>query len=349
MAICRRQLETTTSPHLVLHKPLKVNNPAQTMSRPTIAVIGAGMSGLVAAGLLHKYNIPVTLYEGESSASGRDQGGTLDMHAESGQYALNELGLWKQFMDVARYEADVTRILDKNGKVYMDDTDSWFAIASNRPEIDRTQLRKLLFDAVPSEIIKWNHHVTGLEKTEDGKVTIAFREQESVTVDLVIGAEGAWSKVRTLLTDIKPFYSGITSIEVRFTDVDARHPHISAIVGPGSHFVPSYKRGIFSQRLGDGSIRSYMAIAEDEGWLEKSGVDWKDISAAKQALLAEFDDFSDGLKQLISESDDDVAIARPLYMLPVDIEWETKPYATLLGDAAHLMTPFAGKYFICCF
>ena len=75
-------------------------------TNPKIAIIGAGPSGLTLANLLQQYNILFTVYEFETGANERNQGGTLDLHAESGQLALREAGLYEEFKKYARPEGD---------------------------------------------------------------------------------------------------------------------------------------------------------------------------------------------------------------------------------------------------
>jgi 2-polyprenyl-6-methoxyphenol hydroxylase-like FAD-dependent oxidoreductase len=78
----------------------------------SIAVVGAGLGGLVLARVLQLYGIAVTVFEREPTSSSRGQGGSLDMHPESGQYALETAQLTAQFRKVARPEGEEMKILD---------------------------------------------------------------------------------------------------------------------------------------------------------------------------------------------------------------------------------------------
>ncbi len=312
---------------------------------PRIAIIGAGPGGLVLARLLHLANVQFALYEAEPSRTSREQGGSLDLHEESGQLALHAAGLYSEFKKVARSEGEDMRVADKHGKLFMEDVDTE---GSNRPEVDRIQLRGMLLDSLPEGAILWGHKVRSISPCGggDGKHEIHLETASGArteTFDLVVGADGAWSKVRPLLSDVKPHYSTISCLDTRIRSVDTLQPAISKLVGQGAYIALSDKKGIVAQRNGDGSIRTYIMLQKPETWLREIDVDWSDAHAAKKFMLEEeYNDWSDELKDLIIHADPDI-VARPFYMLPTDFAWTTRPGLTLLGDAAHLLTPFAGE------
>ena len=267
------------------------------------------------------------------------------MHEESGQLALHAAGLYSEFKKVARSEGEDMRVADKHGKLFMEDVDTE---GSNRPEVDRIQLRGMLLDSLPEGAILWGHKVRSISPCGDGdgKHEIHLETASGAradTFDLVVGADGAWSKVRPLLSDVKPYYSTISCLDTRIRSVDTLQPAISKLVGQGAYIALSDKKGIVAQRNGDGSIRTYIMLQKPETWLREIDVDWSDAHAAKKFMLEEeYNDWNDELKDLIIHADPDI-VARPFYMLPTDFAWTTRPGLTLLGDAAHLMTPFAGE------
>lgn len=114
------------------------------------------------------------------------------------------------------------------------------------------------------------------------------------------------------------------------------------MVGQGTYFAFLDYKGFVAQRNGDGSIRTCAMLQVPETWLRDVGVDWVDAEEAKECLLNEYADWDECLKDLIQHSDPDIT-PRALYQLPTDLSWTSKPGLTLLGDAAHLMTPFAGE------
>ena len=299
-----------------------------------IVIVGGGLGGLTLARVLHVNGIESTVYELDESPTARDQGGTLDLHVESGQWAMREAGLFDQFRAIARDEGEALRVLDGKGTVHLDDN---AAEPGGRPEVDRSELKRILVESLPDGLVRWGTKVTAVEP---GKITLA--DGTIVAADLVVGADGAWSKVRPLLSPARPIYSGLSFVEAHLSDVDARHPDAAAFVGPGSMWGLGDGKGVIAQRNGDGRIRVYVAIrAEDENWVSTELVD-ADSTQTRLRLLELFDDFAEPLRGLIADADD-TFVPRPIHALPVGHRWSRVPGVTLLGDAAHLMSPFAGE------
>jgi 2-polyprenyl-6-methoxyphenol hydroxylase-like FAD-dependent oxidoreductase len=156
------------------------------MQEPRIAVIGAGLGGLVLARVLQIHGIRSTLYELDVAADARKQGGALDMHEESGQFALRTAGLYEEFRRLTHPQGEALRVLDKSGMVFIN-----FAPEEGeggRPEIDRTVLRDLLIASLDPGTIIWGHRVAAVRSIGEGRHELTFAAGNRTTVDLLVGA-----------------------------------------------------------------------------------------------------------------------------------------------------------------
>lgn len=327
--------------------------PNTTPSMPKIAIIGAGPSGLCLANILQKNNIPFAIYEADTSPHARNQGGTLDLHPEFGQLALREAGLWDAFVKHARPESDVLKVVKHDGEVLWDGNGADKKAVpehqkfDQRPEIDRARLIDILEADLKPEAFRWGKKLVEAQPARGETFDLHFADGTvEEAVDLVVGSEGAWSKVRKLLTDERPHYSGISAIELWALDVDKnpKYEWMKEYVGAGSLFSFGEGRSIQIQRIGDGSIRTYGCLRVPETFLRDCGIDWTQPQTARREYVERyFGDCGEGLKRMMLESEDEL-VPRALYMLPVGFSWKSRPGVTLLGDAAHLMTPFAGMH-----
>jgi 2-polyprenyl-6-methoxyphenol hydroxylase-like FAD-dependent oxidoreductase len=308
-----------------------------------IAIIGGGPGGLSLARLLHLKNILFIVLEHDTSPSTRGQGGTLDLHQHTGQCLLKEARLWDTVQSKLRYEGEAMAIVDpKNNRLYekiprpaalSDDPGS-----GRRPEIDRAELRRVLIESIPPETIRWGAHVDSV--TEDGKIQLQGGEELS-GFDIIVGADGAWSKVRALLSGAVPMYAGLSGVDLRLFDADKSHPEVSKLVGNGGLCALGDNLAILPQRNGDGSIRVYAWGRRPQDWIDTCGIDFKNPASIKAGLLKEYADWAPELQRIIKDASEDLVnmVPRALYTLPADHRWETRPNFTLIGDAAHLMLP----------
>ncbi|MCJ1439949.1 MAG: hypothetical protein MMC23_000430 [Stictis urceolatum] len=316
---------------------------------PRIAILGAGPSGLTLALLLSQSSIRTQVFDADASPAARNQGGTLDLDPSDGQRALAAVGLTAEFQALSRTEGQARRQLDAQGKVLWDDNDSAslkrFEMYYEKPEIERGDLRALLLGALGEGAVQWGRKVTGVRKEERGEGQWVLEFKDGVVegpFDLVVGADGAWSRVRPVLTDVGPVYSGISMVELWAENVDGRLPFLSTFTGRGSSFLFDEGRAVIAQRQGGGDVRMYVAVRQPEDWVESCGIEWSEKEAAKEKLLEGwFEDCAEEVKRAIRECDGEMVV-RKLFMLPVGHTWEGRKGVTMIGDAAHLMTPFAG-------
>ncbi|WP_030867615.1 FAD-dependent oxidoreductase [Streptomyces sp. NRRL F-2747] len=312
---------------------------------PRIAIIGAGPGGLICARILQRHGVAATVYDQDASRSARDQGGTLDMHPDSGRRALREAGLLDEFQALARPEGGRMRLAGRDGRVLLDaappESDAGAHTDEGNPEIDRGRLRGLLLDSLEPGTVRWSHKLAHVEPLAAGVHRLHFAGGATAEADLVIGADGAWSKVRRRLSGATPVYTGVTFVETGLDDADSRHPVLAALTGDGTMMALDDNRGFIAQRNSHHHIRVYVGMRTDEHWYRTAGLDLADEGAVCDALLKEFTGWGPDLLRFITDSDTGYT-NRPLYALPVPHTWRHTPGVTLLGDAAHLMSPFSG-------
>jgi 2-polyprenyl-6-methoxyphenol hydroxylase-like FAD-dependent oxidoreductase len=299
----------------------------------SVTVIGAGLGGLVLARVLHVQGIPVTVYEAEPSPAARAQGGLLDIHPWNGQPALEAAGLIEEFRDLVLPGRESYRVLDRAGTVWLDQPDEG---TGDRPEVQRGELRRLLLDSLPADTVQWGHKVVEARALGDGRHDVVFADGTTVAASLLVGADGAWSRVRPLLSSATPEYAGISTVETFLLDGDSRHPASAELVGGGSLMALAPGRGILAHRESGGTLHVYGQLRKPEGWL--AGIDFADPAVAAARVVAEFDGWAPELTALIADGDTPLA-PRPIYTLPDGHRWDRVPGVTLLGDAAHLAPP----------
>ncbi|RBQ02830.1 FAD-dependent oxidoreductase [Pedobacter miscanthi] len=305
-----------------------------------IAIIGAGPGGLTLARLLQMDGFKVNVYERDADENARPKGATLDLHEESGLAALKEAGLMDDFMANYRPGADRTRIIDQHGNIVFEDNDTDNREAF-RPEIDRGPLQKILLDSLKKDTVVWNSHFVSLQPDKDSW-RIEFKNGTFVTADIVIAADGANSKIRPYITPIKPFYSGVTIVEGAVYSSETAAPNMHALLNGGKIFAMGGEKSLIVSSKGDGSLVFYTGCNAPENWVTASGIDFSDKNQVIIWFKETFSDW-DPLWLELFENASGAFVPRPQYCMPLDQNWETLPNLTMLGDAAHLMPPYAGE------
>lgn len=327
--------------------------------RPRIAIAGGGPSGLALGLLLHRHGIRTTIYELRGKPTPGElakPSGMLDLHEESGLTVIRECGLWDSFQAAVGDCSESTRVLNLDGAVLHTDEGE----LARRPEIPRNALLNMLVQNLPMEIIKWNHKIAAAKSTRNvatgaTEIILDLGSNGTATYDFVVGADGAWSQIRELLSDVQPFYSGAQFVTVTLRNASTDYPHLVKLNGSGTLMALGGGNGLMTHRGPQDSIRVYAAVSTPhEHWAAKAGLEGKTAAEVKTKLLGDdklFRKWALPLQDLLATACDEEtkdnpgrgADIKPLYMLPVGLRWGNRMGVTLLGDAAHLMTPWAGE------
>lgn len=300
---------------------------------PSITIIGAGLGGLVLARVLHLQGIASTIYEADASPTARPQGGMLDIHAHDGQVALKAAQLIDTFKHLILQGRQAHRILTPDGHVLLDLPDDG---TGDRPEVQRGELRQMLLDALPPGTVHWGHKLCDVRSKRAGVHDVTFTNGIRFSTRLLVGADGTWSRVRPLLSDAVPAYTGTACVETWLLNADTRHRETAHVVGGGAMSALMTGKAIMAHRERGDTLHAYVLFNRPLKWFD--AINFSDAAAARQQIAQEFDGWAPAMKALIEESNLP-PVFRPFYALPVGHAWSRIAGVTLLGDAAHVTAP----------
>jgi 2-polyprenyl-6-methoxyphenol hydroxylase-like FAD-dependent oxidoreductase len=227
-----------------------------------VTIVGEGLGGLVLARVLHLHGIPATIYEAEALTEARTQGGQLDIHEHDGQAALAAAGLIDEFRAIIRAGGQASRVLDRHGQVLLEEPDTG---TGGRPEVLRGDLRRILLESVPPETIRWGKKLRDVAALGNGRHELTFTDGSALTSHLLAGADGAWSKVRPLLSTAQPEYVGTSFVETYLYNADAQHAAAAKAVGGGALLALAPGQGIpayLAPPAGEGANHAMLDGAE---------------------------------------------------------------------------------------
>jgi salicylate hydroxylase len=302
-----------------------------------ILIAGAGLGGLSAACCLMKAGHDVEVYEAAPQLG--EIGAGIQISANA-MHVMNDLGLGPDLAKTAvRPGAYVFRLHDTGEEI------SRFSLAEEHERLHKAPYNQLhradLHDLLSAkarelkkDIVHLNKRAVGFDETDSG-VAMHFADGTSAKGDMLIGADGVKSAIRTKIAgDAKPTYTG--DIAWRLTVPTEKLPRnlmppvMSVFMGPGAHVVCYYLRA--------GALLNFVGLVETDEVNEES---WT-ATFPWEKLKSDFAGWHQDLQTIIDTTDRGECYRWSLfYREPID-NWSSKR-ATMLGDAVHATLPYLAQ------
>jgi 2-polyprenyl-6-methoxyphenol hydroxylase-like FAD-dependent oxidoreductase len=286
-----------------------------------VIVAGGGIIGLTGAIALHRRGIEAVVHE--QAPAIRAAGAGLGLWANA-VAVFDELGLGEQVRTIGRPAEMYFR--DHAGKQihppgFSDDDHQYLLV-------HRAKLNDLLADAVGRDNIRLNSRLVGYEETDTG-VTARFGDGTTAEADVLVGADGAYSVVRSLLLP------GSDAVEHK------GHHAWRAVVRPPAGV--TIDRSVIV--LGEERTRGgYVPTADGTVyWLvNQFGADplrgTPKEQAAERAALLDTTGWNPALHALIASTPDDQVLHNQIMLVPPLPRWVSQR-VVLAGDSAHALSP----------
>jgi 6-hydroxynicotinate 3-monooxygenase len=300
------------------------------MDRSTrIAVVGAGLGGLTAAGFLQRAGFAITVYEQAPTFSRIGAGIILSANATK---VLRRLGIEQDLIAAGiKAQSYDSRAWDTGATQYEIefDADSERRYGGTYVNVHRGDLHAVLEKAVAPGTIAFEHRLVDLQETGDG-VRLVFENGTTVEADLVIGGDGIRSRVRdVLLGPEPPRFSGAVAHRAIFPTERLRGfkiPDCTKWWGRDRHILAYF----MTRRRDEIYVIGVVPAASWES-------DAASLPSTRQALFEAFGNFHGDLLRVL-EAVDEVSVW-PIFDRPRNDCW-SGGRLVLLGDACHPVPPY---------
>jgi 2-polyprenyl-6-methoxyphenol hydroxylase-like FAD-dependent oxidoreductase len=344
--------------------------------RVHVAIIGGGTGGLCLAQALHRAGVDVAVYERSRARTERLQGYRVHINPH-GAAALHEClpaDLWQAFVDTSGTTGGNFGFLTEQLKelMFLDEAD----IAGSAPEptkahysASRITLHQVLSAGLDG-VLHYGKEFERYEHNSDGTVTCFFADGSSATADVVVGADGASSRMRgQLLPHAERVDTGIRNIVGKLPLTDETRARLPELIrqGPKTILPP---KGCFMftapHELAESPVVTASGIGGNDATAEHdamlfdnttSYVMWAYAAHGARFPVADLSTLDGGALrdlagQLISDWHPvlgEIVADTPtesITLISIRTQAPVKPWpttnVTLLGDAIHNMTPFRG-------
>jgi 2-polyprenyl-6-methoxyphenol hydroxylase-like FAD-dependent oxidoreductase len=327
--------------------PTMVNNE----SYPHVAIIGAGIGGVaLAVACLHR-GIPFTLYERDFSFDTRSQGYGLTLQQAS--KAMRSFGIFSLEKGVisTRHLVQTTegKVIGEWGMRKWMHAEAETSSKNSNIHIARQSLRLALLEQLGGhDVVRWNHQLIDFKKCDDERIEMNFQVDgkiKSYKADMVVGADGIRSAVRRLLIgeENTPLqYLGCIVI-LGICPLSALESVSSSLLDSATVFqTANGNERIYIMPYDSDSVMWQLSfpMLEDEAKLLSD----KGSSALKKEACIRTQ-WHDPIPTIIAATQEALISGYPVYDREI-LEQEFLAKAgpiTLIGDAAHPMSPFKGQ------
>ena len=305
------------------------------LKKKKVAIIGGGPVGLTMARLLQQAGVAVNVYERDRDPQARIWGGPLDLHEGSGQAALKKAGLLERYFTLGKPMGRT--LADEHGKVFFTRAPEY-----DSPEINRNDLKKILLDSLTSDTVIWDRKFTGIQEHE-GKWLLHFEDEATATADFVIGANGGMSNARKYITDAEVEYTGTFMIQGEVVQPELNCREFYQLCNDTILMVTVQGINLVAIPNNNGVLTYNVSFRKTAEWIHESRPDFQNPESIIKFLSAMFPSYNECYRQLFRATSSFVGL--PTRKIPLDPGWTAnRPLPiTLIGDAAHLMPPFAGQ------